>query len=126
VPLSIALPGATTPKHQYLYAQQIQISPRCIPEPLSASHAQISAEISPNGQIFKVVYVLNGEPLFVGKVQHADETEASRDVGESLLRIDSLQTVNNIGECERAVSGFSGGIRWIGGCIGSGWLVDLS
>jgi hypothetical protein len=23
VPLSIALPGATTPKHQYLYAQQI-------------------------------------------------------------------------------------------------------
>jgi hypothetical protein len=97
-----------------------------MPKQHSAPHAQIRAEISPNGQILEIVYVLNGEPLFVGKVQHADETEASRDVGKGLLRIDSLQTVNNIGECERAVSGFDGRIGWVGGCIGSGWLIDLS
>jgi hypothetical protein len=97
-----------------------------LPEYTLAPHTQISAEVTPYRKVFEVIYIVDREPLFVGKVQHADEAVAGRDVGKCFLRVHGLQAVDDVGECESAVGRFGRGVRWRAGGRRLGdltWLV---
>lgn len=54
-------------------------------------------------QVQEVVVIRYDQALFVGQVEHADETERRRNVGHHLLRIHRLQLVDDVAELQRLV-----------------------